>query len=48
MWSESTIRSILHNEKYKRDAIFQKSFTVDFLKEKRRLMKVKFNNIIRE
>ena len=31
MWSSSTIRSILRNEKYKGDALLQKTFTVDFL-----------------
>lgn len=30
-WSHSTIHSILTNEKYKGDALLQKSFTVDFL-----------------
>ena len=30
-WSTSTVTSILKNEKYKGDAILQKSFTVDFL-----------------
>ena len=30
-WSVSTIRSILSNEKYKGDAILQKTYTVDFL-----------------
>ena len=37
IWSESTIRSILHNEKYKGDAILQKSFTVDFLTKKKKV-----------
>ncbi|EMU52594.1 resolvase domain protein [Clostridium butyricum DKU-01] len=37
VWSESTIRSILHNEKYKGDAILQKSFTVDFLTKKKKI-----------
>lgn len=31
IWSASTIRSILSNEKYKGDALLQKSFTTDFL-----------------
>ncbi len=31
IWSASTIRSILTNEKYKGDALLQKSFTTDFL-----------------
>ena len=30
-WSVSTIRSILSNEKYKGDALLQKTFTVDYL-----------------
>ena len=30
-WSVTTINSILRNEKYKDDALLQKSFTVDFL-----------------
>ena len=33
-WSPSTIASILRNEKYKGDALLQKSFTVDFLNKK--------------
>lgn len=34
-WQASTIKSILRNEKYKGDAILQKSYTVDFLTKKR-------------
>ncbi len=30
-WSVSTVRSILSNEKYKGDALLQKSYTVDYL-----------------
>ncbi len=33
-WSISTVKSILSNEKYKGDALLQKSFTVDFLTKK--------------
>lgn len=33
-WSITTIRSILSNEKYKGDALLQKSYTVDFLTQK--------------
>ena len=33
-WHESTILSILSNEKYKGDALLQKTFTVDFLTKK--------------
>jgi len=34
-WYESTIRSMLGNEKYKGDALLQKTYTVDFLTKKR-------------
>lgn len=34
VWSQSTVRSILTNEKYKGDALLQKQFTVDFLQKK--------------
>lgn len=34
-WYESTIRGILSNEKYKGDALLQKTYTVDFLTKKR-------------
>ena len=34
-WRQSTIESILTNEKYKGDALLQKSYTVDFLTKKR-------------
>jgi hypothetical protein len=37
VWQESTIRSILKNEKYKGDAMLQKSFTVDFLTKKKKI-----------
>ena len=33
-WSDSTIINILTNEKYKRDALLQKKFTVDYLTKK--------------
>ncbi|MCM1167974.1 MAG: recombinase family protein, partial [Ruminococcus sp.] len=33
-WSVSTIMSILQNEKYKGDALLQKTYTVDFLSKK--------------
>ena len=33
-WSQSTVHSILTNEKYKGDALLQKKFTVDFLTKK--------------
>lgn len=35
-WSVSTVLSILKNEKYKGDALLQKSFTVDFLEHKKK------------
>lgn len=34
-WESSTIQSMLKNEKYKGDAILQKSYTADFLTKKR-------------
>ena len=36
-WSQSTVRSILTNEKYKGDALLQKSYTVDFLTKKTKI-----------
>ncbi len=36
-WQQSTVLSILQNEKYKGDAILQKSFTVDFLTKKKKI-----------
>lgn len=33
-WSQTTVDSILTNEKYKGDALLQKKFTVDFLQKK--------------
>lgn len=33
-WRESTVFSILQNEKYKGDALLQKEFAVDFLQKK--------------
>ena len=35
-WHGSTINSILKNEKYKGDALLQKSFTTDFLQKKKK------------
>ena len=35
-WYESTIQSILTNEKYKGDALLQKCYTVDFLTKKKK------------
>lgn len=34
-WISSTIETMLHNEKYKGDALLQKTYTVDFLTKKR-------------
>ena len=36
-WQQSTVLSILKNEKYKGDAVLQKTFTVDFLTKKRKI-----------
>jgi len=33
-WSQSTVESILTNEKYKGDALLQKTFTIDYLTKK--------------
>ena len=35
-WQASTVESILTNEKYKGDALLQKSYTVDFLSKKKK------------
>lgn len=35
-WNQSTVMSILQNEKYKGDALLQKNFTVDFLTKKQK------------
>lgn len=37
IWRPSTILSILKNEKYKGDAVLQKTFTVDFLTKKKKI-----------
>ena len=39
VWPSSTIRSILSNEKYKGDALLQKSFTTDFLTKTKKINK---------
>ena len=36
-WQPSTVESILTNEKYKGDAVLQKTFTVDFLTKKKKV-----------
>lgn len=35
-WTNTTVRSILQNEKYKGDALLQKRFTVDYLQKKQK------------
>jgi len=37
VWQVSTVESILTNEKYRGDAVLQKSFTVDFLTKKKKI-----------
>jgi site-specific DNA recombinase len=37
IWQARTVLSILQNEKYKGDAMLQKSFTVDFLTKKKKI-----------
>lgn len=37
VWQPSTVLSILKNEKYKGDAVLQKTFTVDFLTKKKKI-----------
>lgn len=37
IWQSSTVESILTNEKYKGDALLQKTFTVDFLSKKKKI-----------
>lgn len=36
VWNQSTVRNILTNEKYKGDALLQKTYTVDFLTKKKK------------
>jgi len=36
-WNAATVRRILENEKYKGDALLQKSYTVDFLTKKKKV-----------
>ena len=36
-WNAGSVRSILTNEKYKGDALLQKSYTVDFLTKKKKI-----------
>ena len=37
VWAQSTVRSILCNEKYKGDALLQKVYTVDFLSKRKKV-----------
>jgi hypothetical protein len=37
VWQASTVESILTNEKYRGDAVLQKSFTIDFLTKKKKI-----------
>ena len=36
-WTDSTVKSILTNEKYKGDALLQKSYTADYLTKKKKV-----------
>ena|GEM_PF-38824 len=37
VWSQTTVKAILTNEKYKGDALLQKNFTTDFLTKKQKI-----------
>lgn len=37
LWAQSTVKSILRNEKYRGDALLQKVYTVDFLSKKKKV-----------
>ena len=43
-WQASTVKSILSNEKYRGDALLQKTFTVDFLTKKAKVNEAKRPN----
>lgn len=45
-WSGTTVMSILTNEKYKGDALLQKSFTVDFLNKRKKKTRAKSRSIM--
>lgn len=45
-WRPNTVESILTNEKYKGDALLQKSFTVDFLTKKSKLNEGRCHSIM--
>lgn len=45
-WSVSTIMSILQNEKYKGDALLQKTYAVDFLSKTIKKMRARFPSTI--
>ena len=36
VWSQTTVKAILTNEKYKGDALLQKSYTTDYLTKKKK------------
>ena len=46
-WTTSTIKSFLTNEKYKGDALLQKSYTVDFLTKKKKKNEGESSTILR-
>ena len=37
VWSQTTVKAILTNEKYKGDALLQKSYTTDYLTKKKKV-----------
>ncbi len=43
-WNPSTIKSILTNEKYKGDALLQKSYTVELLTKEKKVNEGKIRN----
>lgn len=45
-WHYRVVRDILLNEKYKGEALLQKSFTIDFLTRTKRKMKVSYHSIM--
>ncbi len=45
-WYDSSIKTMLSNEKYKGEALLQKTYTVDFLSKKERRILDKFHSIM--
>lgn len=45
-WSSVTIKRMLRNEKYKGDALLQKTYTIDFLSKKRTSTKESYHSIM--